>query len=411
MLPYPIWISIRYLRFKGKKSFVSLITLISVAGVALGVLTLMVVMAVMSGFDRELKDKFLGIYGHVVISSSRGISDWQDLIARIEDLPRVEAAAPYIVGQIIIRTRSRALGLNLRGIDPALEKRVSKLGDYLQEGTLDPGPEGIVIGSQLAGVYHLRLGDKVILISPLEGLIPGGGGGGREKFTVTGIFKSGMAQYDLELAYVSLAAAQKLFGLGPGVSGVSLRVDDVEYAHAVRNELTSFLPYPPYQVRSWMELNKPLFAAIRQEKILMFIIVALIVVVASLNIASTLIVTVKEKTKAIGIFKSLGMPERTVRNIFTLHGAMIGLVGTIMGIAGGLLFIANINHIAALLSARFGIDVFPSDIYYFDRIPARADPNETVIIAVCAFSISILASLYPAWKASRLEPVEALRYE
>lgn len=411
MLPYPLWISVRYLRFKRKKSFVSMITLISVAGVALGVLTLMVVMAVMSGFDRELKDKFLGIYGHVVVSSSRGISDWSDLISRLKEQPRVEAAAPYVVGQIILRTRTRALGLNLRGIDPELEENVSKLKNYIREGNMDPGPEGIVIGSQLAALYHLRLGDKVILISPLEGLVPGGGGGGREKFTVTGIFKSGMAQYDLELAYISLPAAQKFFGLGSRVTGISFRVDDVEYAHAVRNELNRMLPYPPYLVRSWMELNQPLFSAIRVEKNLLFIIVTLIIVVAALNIASTLIVTVKEKTKAIGIFKSLGMPEKNIRNIFTLNGAMIGLVGTVLGIAGGLLFIANINHIAAFLSARFGIEVFPSDIYYFDQIPARADAMETAVIAICALLISVLASLYPAWQASRLEPVEALRYE
>ena len=263
----------------------------------------------------------------------------------------------------------------------------------------------------MAELYRLSVGDKVILISPAEDLLPGGAGARREKFTVAGIFKSGMAQYDLELAYVSLPAAQRFFNLGEAVTGISLVVDDVEEAHAVRNRLSEIFTYPPFIVRSWMELNKPLFSAIRVEKNLMFIIVTLIIVVAALNIASTLIVTVKEKTKAIGIFKSLGMTEASIRRIFVVLGMTIGLVGIVAGVLGGLLLIANINHVAAFLSARFGIEVFPPDVYYFESIPARADFRETMIIAACALLISVLASLYPAWQAARLEPVQALRYE
>lgn len=411
MSPVIFWISLRFLRFKSKKAFISLITVISISGVAVGVMTLIVVMAVMSGFDQELKDKFLGIYGNVVVSSQALIYNYPDLIAKIRTVPRVQAVAPYIAGQVIIRTRNRALGVNLRGIDPAAEVRVSKLGQYVTSGTVDPGPDGIVIGSQLAYLCRLGLGDKVILISAGEGLLPGAAGSRREKFTVAGIFKSGMAQYDLELAYILLSSAQHLFNLGDRINGVSIKIDDVEYAHAVRNQIAAFLPYPPYYVRSWMELNKPLFSAIQVEKNLMFIIVALIVVVASLNIASTLIVTVKEKTKAIGILKSLGATEATIRKIFTFQGLMIGLVGIIIGITGGLLLIVNINHVADFISARFGIEVFPPDVYYFESIPARTNLKEIVIIAGCALLISILASLYPAWQASRLEPVEALRYE
>ena len=411
MLPYPYWISFRYFRFQGRKSFISLITLISVAGVAVGVMALIVVMSVMSGFDQELKDKFLGLYGHVVVSAHGLIADYPAVEEKLRTIPRVKALAPYVAGQVIVRTRRQALGVNLRGIDPSAETRVTKLGKYLKAGTLDLGPDGIVIGSQLASLYRLCLGDRIILISPAESLLPGSAGAKRMKCTVVGIFKSGMALYDLELAYVSLADAQDLFNMGDRVTGISVKIDDVEYAHAVKNRIMKILPVPPYYARSWMELNKPLFSAIQVEKNLMFIIVALIIVVASFNIASTLIVTVKEKTKAIGIFKSLGMRESATRKIFTIQGLLIGLVGVLLGVGGGLLLIANINHVSHFISRNFGIEVFPPDVYYFDSIPARVDVPEILIIVFCALAISIAASLYPAWKASRLDAVRTLRYE
>ncbi len=411
MLPFAVWTGLRFLRFRGKESFVSLITVISIAGVAVGVMTLMVVMSVMSGFDRELKDKFLGIYGNVVVTSGSLIYDYPKEMETLLAVPRVKAVAPFVAGQVIIRTRTRALGVNLRGIVPEKETGVSNLGRYLQDGTLPFGDDGILVGAQFARLGGLRPGDTVIVVSPGEGLLPGAAGARREKFTICGIFKSGMAQYDLELAYVSLPAAQKLFGMGDGVNGLSIKIDDVEYAQAVKEEIAKFLSAPRYHVRSWMELNKPLFSAIRVEKNLMFIIVMLITVVASLNIASTLIVSVKEKTKAIGIFKSLGATEATIRKIFTLQGTLIGLIGTLIGCGAGLLLIDQINHVANFISAYFGIEVFPPDVYYFESIPARINPAETAIIAGCALLISILASLYPAWRAARLEPVEALRYE
>ncbi|HDL65083.1 MAG TPA: ABC transporter permease, partial [Proteobacteria bacterium] len=359
MLPFTIWSSLRFMRMRGKESFVSLITVISITGVAVGVMALMVVMSVMSGFDRELKEKFLGIYGNVVVTSTSLIYNYPERAKTIKAAPRVTAVAPFIAGQVIIRTRNRALGVNLRGIDQDLEIGVSKLGDYITEGHLDLEDDGIVIGAQFARICRLRIGDKVIVISPGEGLLPGAAGAARKKLTVTGIFKSGMAQYDMELAYVSLDTAQQLFDLGIGFNGLSIKIDDVEYAHAVRNQIAELLPPPRYHVRSWMELNAPLFAAIQVEKNLMFIIVMMITVVAALNIASTLIVSVKEKTKTIGIFKALGATETRIRNIFTLQGVLIGLVGTGIGCGAGLILIANINRVADFISANFGIEVFP----------------------------------------------------
>lgn len=411
MLPFTVWTGLRFLRFRGKESFVSLITVISIAGVAVGVMTLMVVMSVMSGFDRELKEKFLGVYGNVVITSGRLIDGYPELIERVERYPRVTAAAPFIAGQVIIRTRTRALGVNLRGIDPQAEVRVSRLGHYLEEGSLDLDRDGILLGAQFARIAGIRTGDRVIVISPGEGLLPGAAGARRESFTVAGIFKSGMAQYDLELAYISLAAAQELYGYGEGVNGVGIKVDNVEHAHAVKLGLEEIFRPPLYQVRSWMELNKPLFAAIQVERNLMFIIVMLITVVASLNIASTLIVSVKEKTRAIGIFKALGATEAMIRKVFTLQGLLIGFIGTAIGCAAGLILIDRINHVADFISARFGIEVFPPEVYYFESIPAEINPLETAVIAGCALLISVIASLYPAWRAARLEPVQALRYE
>lgn len=411
MLPFTIWSSLRFMRFKGKESFVSLITVISIGGVAVGVMALMVVMSVMSGFDRELKDKFLGIYGNVVVTSSSPINDYSREVKIIKEVNRVTAVAPFIAGQVIIRTRNRALGVNLRGIDREQEIQVSKLGEYLIEGEFDLKDDGILIGAQFARICRLQPGDMVIIISPGEGLLPGAAGAERKKLTVTGIFKSGMAQYDMELAYVSLSTAQELFNLGTGISGLSVKIDDVEYAHEVRNQIAKILSPPRYHVRSWMELNAPLFAAIRVEKNLMFIIVMLITVVAALNIASTLIVSVKEKTKTIGIFKALGATEAVIRNIFTLQGILIGIFGAVVGCVAGLILIAQINHVADFISANFGIEVFPPDVYYFDSIPARINVIETVVIIGCALLISTLASLYPAWKAARMEPVDALRYE
>jgi len=411
MLPFTIWSSLRFMRVRGKESFVSVITVISVTGVAVGVMALMVVMSVMSGFDRELKEKFLGIYGNVVVTSSSLIYNYPERAETIKSVPRVTAVAPFIAGQVIIRTRNRALGVNLRGIDQDLEVGVSRLGEYITEGSLDLEGDGIVLGAQFARICRLRVGDRVIVISPGEGLLPGAAGAERKKLTVNGIFKSGMAQYDMELAYVSLDTAQELFDLGIGFNGLSIKIDDVEYAHAVRNQIAELLPPPRYHVRSWMELNAPLFAAIQVEKNLMFIIVMMITVVAALNIASTLIVSVKEKTKTIGIFKALGATEARIRNIFTLQGVLIGLLGTVVGCGAGLILIANINRVADFISAHFGIEVFPPDVYYFDSIPARINISETAIIVGCALLISILASIYPAWKAARMEPVDALRYE
>ncbi len=411
MLPFTIWSGLRFLRFRGKESFVSLITVISIAGVAVGVMTLMVVMSVMSGFERELKEKFLGVYGNVVITSGRLIDDYPGVIERVGELPRVEAAAPFIAGQVILRTRTRALGVNLRGIDPGAEVRVTRLGHYVEEGTLDLAGDEILVGHQFARLAGLEIGDRVIVVSPGEGLLPGAAGARREAFTLAGIFKSGMAQYDLELAYINLEAAGDLFGYGEGVNGIAVKVDNVDYAHAVKLEIEEILRPPLYQVRSWMELNKPLFAAIQVERNLMFIIVMLITVVASLNIASTLIVSVKEKTRAIGIFKALGATEAVIRKLFTLQGLLIGLIGTLIGCIAGLILIDRINQVADLIGAHFGIDVFPPEVYYFERIPARINPLETAVIVGCALLISILASLYPAWRAARMEPVQALRYE
>ncbi|MEA1926888.1 MAG: lipoprotein-releasing ABC transporter permease subunit [Candidatus Auribacterota bacterium] len=411
MFSFTIWTSLRFMRFRGKEAFVSLITLISISGVAVGVMALMVVMSVMSGFDRELKDKFLGIYGNVVITSSSLIYNYPKMLETISEVPRFSEAAPFITGQVIIRTRNRAMGVNLRGIEPELEVKVSKLGKYMRKGVLEPGTDGIILGAQFARICRLRVGDKVIVISPGEGLLPGAAGADRKKLIVKGIFKSGMAQYDMELAYVSLETAQELFNLGPGFNGISIKIDDVEYAHAVKNQIAELLPSSRYHVRSWMELNKPLFAAIQVEKNLMFIIVMMITVVASLNIASTLIVSVKEKTRTIGILKSLGATQGSIRKIFTLQGVLIGLFGTVVGCGAGLLLISQINRVADFISAHFGIEVFPPDVYYFDSIPARINITETGIIVGCALLISILASLYPAWQAARMEPIDALRYE
>ncbi|MCX6358150.1 MAG: lipoprotein-releasing ABC transporter permease subunit [Candidatus Aureabacteria bacterium] len=409
-LPFELFVGLRYLKAKRKHRFISFITFISLAGVALGVMALIVVLAVMSGFERDMKEKVIGINAALNISMKGLLHGYREVIAKAQSVPRVVSATPYIMGQIIIRGSTQARGVVVRGIDPAGEARTTALGKYMSQGTLLKNGPGVLIGEELARDMGFDVGDAVKLVSPVEVQTPAGPVPVMLERVVEGIFDSGMFEYDSSLVYVDLDTAQKLFRFPDAVHGVSVRVEDLEQTNAVRGDLNRMFAYP-YLVTSWMEKNPNLFAAVRMEKKVMFIIVTLIVLVAALNIASTLIMVVMEKTTDIGILKAIGVRQASIMRIFTMEGAVIGVAGAMIGVVAGYLFAEFINPIADAIGWLTGFQLFRSDIYYLDGIPVDLSWARIAVTAGVAIGLSVLAAIYPAWKASRLDPVEALRYE
>ncbi len=392
---YEFLVSLRYLLARRKEKFISIISLISILGVAVGVCALIVVIGVMAGFDNDLRDKIVGTNSHLVIEKEGGIEDPQAVLERIKAIPHVITASPFLNGQALIVLGNQANNIILRGIIPSEEIKVTRIGEYIKKGAIeDLKGEGIAIGSELANRFNLSLADLVPIISPFDGEV--------RNFKVVGIFNSGMYDYDLNLAFVELKAAQELFGIGAKAGGIGIKIDDVYRAQDLKMRIQRELGFP-YWVRSWMDLNRSLFSALKLEKLAMFIILTLIIIVACFNIVSTLIMVVMEKTKDIGILKSIGATNRSIMAIFTLEGFLIGAAGTILGVASGL----GLSY----LLEKYQFIQLPKDIYYIDRFPVDVQLGDTVAIVIAALMISLLSCIYPAWQASRLNPVDALRYE
>ncbi|MDX9703062.1 MAG: lipoprotein-releasing ABC transporter permease subunit [Candidatus Auribacterota bacterium] len=408
---YELFVTLRYLNSKRREKFVPFITLCSLLGIAISVMTLIVVIGVMSGFERDLKTKMMSMNAHITVeySSTDGIPNYPVISEKIAKIKHVEASAPFIMGEALIRTRHGGKGVVLKGIDPELENSVSDLESYIQAGDYKIDGKQVLIGSELAQYFHLAHGDVLIINIPTRsatsfGLIP------RElKCTVAGIFKSGLYDFDMNFVYMPLSTYQAFLGIET-VSGINVRVDDFDKAFSLKTQIMQQLGFP-YYARTWIERNQNLFRAIQTEKVVMFIILVVAIIIAAFNISSTLVMTVMEKTKDIGILKSLGASRTSVMKIFLFQGAIVGVIGTILGVFLGGIIISKIDTIADLVSRMFGFEVFPKDIYLFDRIPAYISVWNTGIIAVCAVVISVVAAVYPAWKASILRPVEALRYE
>ncbi|MBI3324873.1 MAG: FtsX-like permease family protein [Candidatus Omnitrophica bacterium] len=401
-MAYEFWLGLRYLLRRRRERFVSIIALLSIGGVALGVTALLVVLAVMSGFDHDLKDKLVAANSHLTVEAEGGISDVEPLIQQIAGTEHVVGVSPYVTGQAIVRLSDRAFGVLVRGLDVQREVRVSKLQDYLVMGGLPSREQDVVIGSELASVIQARPGGALRLISPADGKL--------HELVVSGIFRSGLYEYDSSLVCVTIERAQRLFGRVKTVSGLSVRLDSLDYAVAVKARLQEALG-PVYIVRTWMELNPILFGALHLEKLTMFVILTLIVAVGALNIVSMLIMSVMEKTKDIGILRSLGATRSSVASLFLYQGCLVGIVGIGLGLFSGLLLANNLNAIARWLEEMFGISIFPPSIYYLDHIPAQINGSDVVWIVGSAFVLTVLASIYPASRAARLVPVEALRYE
>jgi lipoprotein-releasing system permease protein len=423
-MPYELFIGLRYLRAKRKSTFISIITFISTAGVALGVMALIVVLAVMTGFEEDLKSKILGTNAHIVVLKGGGsIEDYNDVERKLRNFRGVVAATPFIYSQVMLSSGSNVSGVVLRGIDPKTDIQVTNLYKSLIQGKLQdlekpvPPPEGtgpalpgVIIGKELAKNLNLYVGDTLNMVSPLGNITPFGMIPKMKHFRVAGIFDSGMYEYDSTLAYVGLREAQAFLSLGDAVTGVQLKVNDVYKADKISRDINRDLG-ATYFARDWMQMNKNILFALKTEKVVMFIILTLIVLVAAFGIASTLFMVVMEKTKDIAILKSMGATGRSIMKIFVLEGLIIGIAGTIIGLLGGLLIAFNLESIVGFIQKVTGFELFSKDIYYLSHFPSQVVPSDVLLISVTAVFISFVATLYPSWQGSRLTPAEALRYE
>ncbi len=410
-MSFEFFIGSRYLRTKQKQAFISLITVLSIAGVTVGVMALIVVIAVMTGFEYDLKSRILGVESHIVIMRHNGpFSDYRNILEHVENTDGVEAATPFINSQVILRSSLSLSGAVLRGIDPDSADRVIKNLDKVslknlketdQRKSTSIAMPAIILGKELAKNLGVMQGDPVHLISPRGMISPIGHIPTMKRFKVAGLFESGMYEYDRSLAYMHIKDAQKILRMGDSVNGIEVRVNDIYNARNIAGRIVKELGFQ-YWARDWMQMNQNLFSALKLEKTVMFIILALIVLVAAFNIASTLIMMVMEKTKDIAILKAMGATNKSIRKIFVFKGIVIGSIGTILGVCLGFILCTVLKY--------YQFIELPGDVYYITTLPVKLELLDVVIIASAAMAISFLATLYPARQASKLDPVEAIRY-
>jgi len=412
--PYELFIGLRYTRAKRRNHFISFISLISMLGMALGVMALIVVLSVMNGFQKEIRARMLGASPHLEVVADGGrLNDWPAILDKVARNPQVVAAAPYVSGQGMLSVGRSVQGVMVRGIDPSRETSITELSNKIKAGSLDDlrsGEFGIVLGTDLARALGVRLHEKILLIAPQGQFTPAGMMPRLKQFRVVGLFEIGMAPYDNSLALINIGDAQKLFRLGDAVTGISAKLRDTDLAPRVSAELQNELPDNLY-ANDWTHQNSNYFRAVQMEKKMMFIILSLIVAVAAFNIVSTLVMAVTDKQADIAILRTLGASPRSIMKIFIVQGVVIGVVGTLLGSTSGIVLALNLDVVVPFIEQLFRVQFLAKDVYYISELPSDLRYHEVMLVAGMSFLISMLATLYPSFRASKTQPAEALRYE
>ncbi|MCG8427768.1 MAG: lipoprotein-releasing ABC transporter permease subunit [Chromatiales bacterium] len=412
--PLELYVGLRYTRAKRRNHFISFISSISILGIMLGVAALILVLSVMNGFHTEVRDRTLSMASHASISAYNGkLEDWQQAMELSKEHPRVVGQAPFVEAQTMLTNGGRVNGALLRGVVPELETSVSEIDQKIIAGDLDtlkPGRFNIILGRELALLLGVQVGDKITVVTPQLRMTPTGAMPRLKRFTVLGIFEVGMQQFDRNVAIVHIEDAAKLLKLGKNVSGVRLKLDDLFFAPSVSRELANMLP-GVYRVSDWTQQHRNFFAALRMEKRMMSLALFLIITVAAFNVVSTLVMVVTDKQSDIAILRTLGMSPQSIMGIFIVQGANIGILGTLLGVLIGVPLAINIPEIVTWIEDKMGFKVLDPSVYYISNLPSDLYWDDVIFISIGAFFITLLATLYPAWRAARTQPAEALRYE
>ena len=417
---FELFVGMRYTRAKRKNHFISFISLTSMIGIGLGVAALIVVLSVMNGFQKELRTRILGVASHLEITGNNNqLNDWQNIAASSLKQQHVLASAPYITAQGMLSYGSGVQGAIVRGVLPSAEDKVADLGRHMKAGSLQdlrPGEFGIILGTDLAFALGAQVGDKVIVLAPQGQFTPTGVVPRLKQFTVVGLFQIGMYEYDAGLALIHIDDAAKLYRMGDKVSGVRLKLDDLFNAPAISAAMSEQLnrepnQYGSYFVTDWTQQHANFFRAVQMEKRVMFIILTLIVAVAAFNIVSTLVMAVTDKRADIAIMRTFGASPNSIMVIFMIQGALIGVIGTVAGAFFGVIIALNISTIIPFIEGLFHVQFLAKDVYYISDLPSDLIWSDVSTIVILSFVLSLLATIYPSWKASKINPAEALRYE
>lgn len=413
-LPYELLIGLRYTRAKRRNHFISFISMISMLGIGLGVAALIVVLSVMNGFQKELRTRILGVASHIEIVGINGeLPDWPSVVRQAAEHPEVRASAPFVQSQGMFTFDGGVKGAMVRGIIPEQEDRVADFRKTIKSGSLDdlkPGEFGVVLGVDLARSLRVFTGDKVTLIAPQGTVTPAGMVPRLKSFKVVGIFEVGMFEYDSGLALINLQDAQTLYQMGDNVSGIRLKVDDLFQAPRIARELVGYINADAY-LNDWTKSHANFFRAVAIEKNMMFIILSLIVAVAAFNLVSTLVMAVTDKQADIAILRTLGARPLSIMGIFVVQGALVGFIGLGLGVAGGIALALNIDVVVPFIENLFGIHFLDKSVYYISDLPSELQWGDVWGVTAISFVLALLATLYPSWRASRVNPAEALRYE
>lgn len=411
--PYELLVGLRYTHAKRSNNFISFISVVSMAGITLGVMALIIVLSVMNGFQEELRSRILGVASHVEITGSDNtLANWQSVASQAKTNSEVIASAPFVMNQGMLALGENVRGAVVRGILPDDEARVTDLAASMKVGwlgRLQAGEWGIILGYELANALGAGVGDKITVMTPQGNITPAGILPRMKQFTVQGIFQAGMYEYDSGLALIHLQDAQKLARLGDAVSGVRLKIHDIFRAPFVSRDLARQMP--GHAVSDWTLSHANFFRAVAIEKRMMFLILLLIVAVAAFNIVSTLVMAVTDKQADIAILRTLGAMPGSIMQIFIIQGAFIGVFGTLIGVTLGVLGALNLETVVPLIERALGMDLFPAEVYAISELPSKLDWNDVGVIAGVSFVLTLLATIYPSWRASRLNPAECLRYE